>query len=271
MGIVSERAAPTMCGWRSWKGERPVTSEVIRFAAPTMSISPAGQLPHKPAETLQHGLGLTPCIPGRASTWRGWALMEAVRSRPQSVRLAALLVGAAAQFGSVSAGQAAGCSQIGSTYLARPTAVAHPDPRSPPPIYRYQLRIELPPRDTFGSAVAELYRFQTVALRGGKVVSELRMLRICGMGRSPCIVSPPSRPKPDDGYASEEVQLNSDLSIDVREGAPYAIVLPGLPQAEWAPDFVRDWLRADLHFFTREHVTPDLGLQELWVRARCGG
>jgi hypothetical protein len=165
----------------------------------------------------------------------------------------------------------AACPEIGALYFARPTAVAHPDLRSPPPAYRYQLRIGLLPPGTDNSAIAELYRFQVVSLRSGTVVTELRMLHICGMGRSPCIVSPPSRPKPGDGYSSEEVDLDRDLSVDVRDGAPYAIVLPGLPQADWSPDFTRDWLRADLRFFTPERVVADLGLQELWVRERCGG
>ncbi len=185
--------------------------------------------------------------------------------------VAALLAVAAMLFGSAAAAREAVCSEIGAFYLARPTVVAHPDLRAPPAAYRYQLRIGLLPPGADNSAIAELYRFQAVSLRSGKVVSELRMLRICGMGRAPCIVSPPSRPKPGDGYSSEEVDLNRGLSIDVRKGAPYAIVLPGLPQADWSPDFTRDWLRADLRFFTPERVVPDLGLQELWVRARCGG
>ena len=165
--------------------------------------------------------------------------------------------------GIVVAAKAADCPEIGAIYLARPTVLAHPSPRTPLPAYRYQLRIGLLPRGTFASAVAELYRFQTLALRSGKVVSELHMLRICGVGRRSCVVSPPSQPRPDDGYASETVELNRDLSIDVGQGAPYAIVLPGLPQADWSPDVVRDRLSADLHFFTREHVVPDLSLQEL--------
>lgn len=164
----------------------------------------------------------------------------------------------------------AACPEVGATYVARPTVLAHPDPRSPPPAYRYRLRIGLLPRGALGSAISELWRFQTVALRGGTLVSELRILRVCGVGRSPCLVAPPSRPNPDDGYASEEVALDRDLSVDVRDGAPYAIVLPGLAQADWSPDLVREVLAADLRFFTPAHVPPDLGLQELWVRTRCG-
>ena len=185
-------------------------------------------------------------------------------------RITALLAGMAVLSGSMTTAKAADCSEVGAIYVARPTVVAYPESRTPP-AYRYQLRIGLLPPGTFASAVAELHRFQTLAMRSGKVVSELRMLRICGVGRSPCIVSPPSRPRPDDGYASDTVELDRDLSIDVRQGAPYAIVLPGLPQADWSPDIVRDRLSADLRFFTGEHVVPDLSLQELWVRARCGG
>ncbi len=84
--------------------------------------------------------------------------------------------------------------------------------------------------------------------QGGQRAAHAPHLRV---GRSSCIVSPPGRPRPDDGYASETVELNRDLSIDVRQRAPLAIVLPGLPQADWSPDVVRDRLSADLHFFTR--------------------
>ena len=192
-------------------------------------------------------------------------------ARRLAARSPALLAGAAFLLAGVAAGRAADCTEIGAIYRARPTLVAHPDPNTPLPAYRYQLRIGLLPPGAFASAVAELYRFEAVALRSSRMVSELRMLRSCGVGCTPCIVSPPSHPRLEDGYASEAVELDRDLSIDVRQGAPYAIVLPGLPQADWSPDLVRDRLRADLRFFTRERVVPDLGLQELWVRARCGG
>ena len=177
----------------------------------------------------------------------------------RSAIVAALL--SAEAFGASGVQPRDACPFVGSTYLAQGTL----DQSS----LKYRLVVDALPRTAEGSAVATLWRFQTINRQGHKL-SELRMYYSCGNGTGPCSVSPPHRPGPDGGLYSEVVQLNKDFSLATAYRAPYAIILPGFGQADWT--FTRRDLSApDFTFFTPARIAPDLQQRQVWLLSACGG
>lgn len=161
-----------------------------------------------------------------------------------------------------SSGQGA-CRAVGARYVPRSTV--------PSPTIRYALTILPLPRGV--AIVAERYRFALFDRRSGRLLSRVDLDTVCGNGRAPCQTWPPgdtgTRQRGDSFFTSTVIRLNADFSPARDWQAAQAILFPAFSENDWATPLTMGH-HANVRYFTRPHVVPDLSEQTVWVRTACG-
>ncbi|WP_174297687.1 hypothetical protein [Sphingomonas bacterium] len=153
----------------------------------------------------------------------------------------------------------ASCGANGARYAPRPTPASRDVP--------YRMTILPPPSGTV--VVAERYRFELLGRRSGRRLSRVDLDLICGMGRAPCAMWQPGKDDADNIFHSVVVRLNADFSPVRDWRAADAIVFAGFSENEWATALALHRF-ANVRYYTRPHVEPDLSARTVWVRAACG-
>jgi hypothetical protein len=88
------------------------------------------------------------------------------------------------------------------------------------------------------------------------------------MGRAPCATWQPG--KDEEGFFhSVVIRLNADFSPARDWSAAHAIVFPNFGESDWTTPLARHHY-ANVRYYSRPHVEPDLSGQTVWVRTACG-
>lgn len=154
------------------------------------------------------------------------------------------------------------CARDGAIFAANPPPVADPD--NP---YRYQLTITKLPDSSADAAYADLWTFQAFDPRTAKKLSEFRMEYGCPNGGALCQIVVPAGPG---AVSSEAILLDHHLRPAVPEAqAPYLIVLPGFPSANWTFTNSSPEVKS-MMFFTPDQVYPNLSANFVWTLKSCG-